>query len=275
MARKIKTPKVPLSRLDQFIYVMLSLLWGAFCIATVLLFGIVIPEALAFSDASVIAREGVIGVLCSLPMAFFGAAPLLIAMGHAWQIKQPIFGNKKFKPKFGKPVIKLSPLFSREFRENIRNDQKKYIKRTLVSFVITFTVCALILPFGLFPRTVLDNENHVKRYNCFDQLTDDRRIEDADKFIIQIYHSYGSRVSPKYGIRLTFKYENRKYSFGLGDFGDMEREAILRHMLLLKRCFGEDQYEIVNVEKMEQLVEYRNFTDAERKLVYDLFDYTP
>ena len=106
-------------------------------------------------------------------------------------------------------------------------------------------------------------------------MTDERSVEDAEKLIIQISYSNGRRTSPKWGIRLTFKYEDCKYSFNLGGFGDMEREDILRHMLLLKRYFSEDQYEIVNIEDMERLVSYQDFTDAELKLVYDLFDYTP
>lgn len=275
MARKVKTPTVPLSGLDKFIYVILALLWVAFCIATVVVFGIAIPQALAFSDATVVAREGAWGVVCSLPMAFWGTSPLLIALGHAWKTKQPIFGNKKFKAQFGKPVIKLTPLFSPEFRKNLQADQKKYIKKTLISFVIVFVVCALIIPFGLFPRKVLDTSNQLRHYNCLNQMTDERRIEDAEKLIIYIDYSHGYRTSPKWGIRMTFKFEDSKYSFTLGSFNDMEREDVLRYMLKLKGIFSQDQYEIVNVEDMEDLVIYRHFSDAELKLVYDLFDYTP
>lgn len=275
MARKIKTPTVPLSGLDKFIYVILALLWVAFCIATVFVVGIAIPQALAFSDATVVAKEGAWGVVCSLPMAFWGTLPLMIALGHAWKIKQPIFGNKKFKAQFGKPVIKHIPLFSPEFRKNLQADQKKYIKKTLISFVIVFIVCALIIPFGLFPRKVLDTSNHLRHYNCLNQMTDERRIEDAEKLIIYISYSNGLRTTPKWGICLAFKFEDCKYSFTLGSFNDMEREDVLRYMLKLKGCFSRDRYEIVNVEDMEDLVIYRHFSDAELKLVYDLFDYTP
>jgi hypothetical protein len=55
----------------------------------------------------------------------------------------------------------------------------------------------------------------------------------------------------------------------------MEREDVLRHMMLLKRYFSEDQYEIRHIDRMERLVDYQNFTDAELNLVYDLFDYVP
>ena len=277
MARKIKTPKVPLSRLDQFIYLMLSLLWGAFCIATELVFGIVIPEALAFSDASVIAKEGVAGIFCAMPMAFFGAAPLLIAMGHAWQIKQPIFGNKKFKPKFGKPVIKLTPLFSPEFRKNLQEDQKKYIKKILISFVITFTVCALIVPFGFFPRKVLDNENTFKTYNSFNHVTHEAALEEATCAVIRITRSSSGRRGGRrhWGITMKFVFEEKTYYVTLGSFGDMEREDVLRYMLSLKDYFKDGRYEILSTEWMDRLIDDKNFTATEQKLVYDLFDYTP
>jgi hypothetical protein len=74
---------------------------------------------------------------------------------------------------------------------------------------------------------------------------------------------------------LTFEYEHRDYVLSLGCFGGMERADVLRHMLLLKRYFSEDQYEIRHIDRMEKLVDYQNFTDTELNLVYDLFDYAP
>lgn len=275
MARKIKTPKVPLSGLDKFIYVIIWLSSFAWLFFFFIVCGITIPETIAFSDPTVVA-QCYTGHVYYIPMAFYMSFTPGILASFGWERKQPIFGNKKFKPRFGQPVIKTFPLFSKEFRDSLSEKQKKRIKRIALVLLILFVVCAAILPFGIYPRSVLDNQNHFKHYNSFNQLTDEVTVGEANRLIIEIDYSSGHRGhSPSWGIELTFEYEHRDYKLTLGGFGDMEREDVLRHMLLLKRYFSEDQYEIVNIEAMERLVDYQNFTDAELKLVYDLFDYTP
>ena len=276
MARKIKTPKVPLSGLDKFIYVMLWLV-GFFSGVVVLAFsGTTLPETVVFSDPTVVAYHGMTFFFCAIPIAGYISLTLMILVAYGWDRKQPIFGNKKFKPKFGQPVIKTFPLFSKEFRDSLNEKQKKRIKRIATILLILFVICAAILPFGIYPRSVLDNQNHFKHYNSFNQLTDEVTVEEADRLILEIDYSSGHRGhSPSWGIELTFEYEHRDYKLTLGGFGDMERADVLRHMLLLKRYFSEDPYEIVNIKDMERLVDYQDFTDAELKLVYDLFDYTP
>lgn len=276
MARKVKTPKVPLSGLDKFVYVMLWLVGFSAMLAVLLVCGLTIPEAVAFSDPTVVAHNGIASFFCAIPMAGYISLTLMILVAYGWEHKQPIFGNKKFKPKFGQPVIKTFPLFSKEFRDSLNEKQKKRIKRIALILLILFVACAVILPFGIYPRSVLDNQNHFKHYNSFNQLTDEVTVEEANRLILEIDYSSGHRgSSPSWGIRLTFEYEHRDYVLSLGVFGDMEREDVLRHMMLLKRYFSEDQYEIQHIDRMERLVDYQNFTDAELKLVYDLFDYVP
>ena len=276
MARKIKTPKVPLSGLDKFIYIMLWLVGFFSGIVILALGGTALPETVAFSDPSVLAYHGMAFFFCAIPIAGYISLTLMILVTYGWDRKQPIFGNKRFKPKFGQPVIKTFPLFSKEFRDSLSDKQKKRIKRTATVLLILLVVCAAILPFGIYPRSVLDNQNHFKHYNSFNQLTDEVTVEEANRLILEIDYSRGHRgSSPSWGIQLTFEYEHRDYSLTLGGFGNMEREDVLRHMLLLKRYFSDDQYEILHIDRMEKLVDYQDFTDAELKLVYDLFDYTP
>jgi len=275
MARKIKTPKVPLSGLDKFIYIVLWLV-GFFSGIVILAFcGTTLPETVVFSDPTVIAYHGMAFFFCAIPIAGYISLTLMILVAYGWDRKQPIFGNKKFKPKFGQPVIKTFPLFSKEFRDSLSEKQKKRIKRTATVLLILLVVCAAILPFGIYPRSVLNNQNHFKHYNSFNQLTDEVTVGEADRLILEITYRNNRKSSPSWGIELTFEYEHRDYKLTLGGFGDMEREDVLRHMLLLKRYFDEDQYEILHIDRMENLVDYQDFTDAELKLVYDLFDYTP
>ena len=276
MATKVKTKKVPLSGLDKFIYVTGYLVSFALFAVFLLVFGKAVPEAVAFSDPSVVARHGEAGLLCAIPMTLLVTFTPVILLGNGWHYKQPIFGNKTFKPKFRQPVIKIVPLFSKEFRQSLTEKQVKRIKRIGTILLIVFVVFAVILSLGIYPRTVLDKQNHFKAYNSFNQLTDKVAVQEADCLTLEITHHRSRRgFSRSWGIQLTFAYEHREYKLVLGGFGDMEREDVLRHMLLLKRYLGEDQCEVQHIDRMEELVDYQDFTDAELKLVYELFDYTP
>ena len=170
MARKVKTPKVPLSRIDKLIYVITCLVSFAWLFVIMFAFGYMIPDAVAFSDPTVVAHNDSVLLLCCVPMAFYMSLTPGILASLGWERKQPIFGNKKFKPKFGQPVIKTFPLFSKEFRDSLNEKQKKRIKRIATILLILFVVCAAILPFGIYPRSVLDNQNHFKHYNSFNLL---------------------------------------------------------------------------------------------------------
>ena len=136
MARKIKTPKVPLSGLDKFIYIMLWLVGFFSGIVILALGGTALPETVAFSDPSVVAYHGMAFFFCEIPIAGYISLTLMILVAYGWDRKQPIFGNKRFKPKSGQPVIKTFPLFSKEFRDSLSDKQKKRIKRTATVLLI-------------------------------------------------------------------------------------------------------------------------------------------
>jgi hypothetical protein len=80
---------------------------------------------------------------------------------------------------------------------------------------------------------------------------------------------------PHWGITMKFVFEEKSYYVTLGSFGNMEREDVLRYMLSLKDYFKDGRYEILSAEWMDRLIDDKNFTATEQKLVYDLFDYTP
>ena len=276
MARKVKTPKAPLSRIDKLIYVTTWLVSFAWLFVIMFAFGYMIPDAVAFSDPTVVAHNDSLLLLCCVPMAFYMSLTPGILASLGWERKQPIFGNKKFKPKFGRPVIKTFPLFSKEFRDSLSEKQKKRIKRIAVVLLILFLVCAVILPFGIYPRTTLDNENIFKTYNSFNRVTHEAALEGATCAVIDITYSGGGRHgSPHWGIEMEFVFEEKSYCVTLGSFGDMEREDVLRYMLSLKEYFQNGQYEITNIERMKKLINDKNFSESEQKLVYELFDYTP
>ena len=275
MARKIKVKKPPLSAIDKFIYVLVGFSSIVLMVLVLMLFAQTIPNKVAFSDESVVARYGLAGLYSAIPMVMFVTfTPGLLAY-KGWEEKQPIIGNKKYKPKFNESVLKTFPLFSRAFRENLKEHQKKTIKKTAFVVLIIFLICASILPFGIFPRTVIDDQNVITHYNVFNQITHEASIEEADRLVIRISSHKGRRTPRSYGIKLEFVYGKESYYLNLGGFGDMEREDVLRYMLSLKDYFKDGRYEILSTEWMDRLIDDKNFTATEQKLVYDLFDYTP
>ena len=164
-----------------------------------------------------------------------------------------------------------------KFRQNLGKKQKKRIKRIATVLLIVFVVCAVILPFGIYPRTVLDNKNTFKTYNSFNNVTHEVALKKAICVVIDITHSASGRynTSHHYGINMKFVFEEKAYCVTLGSFGDLEREEVLRYMLSLKEYFKDGRYEITNINRRKKLLNDKKFSATEQKLVYELFDYTP
>ncbi len=275
MARKIKVKKPPLSAIDKFIYILVGFSGIVWMILVLTFFAQTIPDKVAFSDASVVARYGFAGLYSAIPMAMFVIFTPVLLASVGWEEKQPIVGNKKYKPRFNETVLKTFPLFSRAFRQNLKEHQKKSIKKTATIVMIIFLICAAILPLGFFPRTVIDDQNVITHYNVFNQVTHEAPIEEADKLVIRISSHKGRRTSRSYGIKLEFEYGQDSYYLNLGGFDDMSREDVLRYMISLKEYFKDGRYEVLSAKWMDRLIDDKNFTETEQKLVYELFDYTP
>lgn len=275
MARKIKgknaAKKPPLSKLDKAIYIvgiMLGIAWGItfmfICIAT-------IPKAVVSSDESIISYNSRIsGLWCELPLIMFFWFFPGVLFACLMNAKQPIFGNKRYKPPTFAPVIKAYPLFSKEFRQNLTDEAKRKIKKTAKSILITFIVCVIIFPFGIYPREAIDKNYNFLSYNSFDQKIRSSNIKEADHLIIRI--TSGRRSSRRY-IRMEFKFEGKTYTFSEHHFDGMTREEALKHMVYLKSFFDEDEYEIINAHLIDAYIYQRGYSNTELALVYDLLDY--
>ena len=76
-----------------------------------------------------------------------------------------------------------------------------------------------------------------------------------------------------YGIEITVLFEEKSYSFKLGDFKKMNTEETLRYLLHLKSFFSKETYEIEHIERVDKLLDDNDFSDTEIQLVYELLDY--
>lgn len=271
--RKIKNgaKKPPLSLLDKTIYIILVLLGFAMLLVMMLGMGLFLPKSIAFADDTIVASYNP-AVICALPLTLLIALGIAFLAGRGIDNKQPIFGNKHFKPAGLKPVIKTYPLFSKEFRENLSNGTKRKIKKTVKILLILLIVFSVIYSLGIFPRTVLDKYNNCTSYNMFNNETHRCNITEAEKLVIDIYHNIHYRNADTWGIRLEFSCAHKTHKFTLGSFYEMNTEDTLNYMIYLKSLLS-GRYEITNIDRMEKLIWDRGFSAKETQLVYELFDY--
>lgn len=272
--KKIKTKKPPLSWLDKFIYNMLILLVSVGIMLGWFLLLITVPEKVAFSDPAVIAYRSDAFALCSLPLLIV-LFLVTFVFAHGYQKKQPIFGNKKFKTIGFQPMIKVYPIFSKAFRENLTDKTKRMVKKIFTAWMICFVVSVLILLLGIYPREVFDKQNNFSRYNSFNQVTSMEHIEEAKNLVINIRTKRGHRSFESYRyIELGFVFEEHTYWLNIGSFREADRETVLEHMLHLKSFFKAREYEVRNMDQFEKLLQEEKFNARETELVYELFDYT-
>ncbi|MBE6773284.1 MAG: hypothetical protein E7544_03565 [Ruminococcaceae bacterium] len=268
--KKLKAKRPPLSHADSFIYILI--LFSAFF----LIFGlsfllyVVIPKHIAYSDSSIIASQtDDKAIFCFLPITLLLSQTLILMGSAGLKRRQPIFGNKKFKPRMFEPVLKVYPLFSRDFKKNLAEEQKEKIKKTVVFVSVLLIISLIIMPLGFSPRDTLDNENILKTYNSFNRVTHSVNVENAEKLVIKIYKAHKSYT---YHIELTFIDGNHKYVFYEHSFDNLSSEETLKHIDEIKEVFNNGKYELLNTNRVDSLIESKNYSPTEKALVYKIFD---
>ncbi len=274
-ARKFKRKfkKAPLSFIDKAIYVILIFLGVVLAFVLFALFGIYIPIKMSYSDVNVVAIVNSSATIWAMPFSLLGSMVFVVLGYFGLKNKQPIFGNKKIKPSYFESTIKTYPLFSKGFRENLTVSAARKIRITAISILIAIVVSAFMIPFGFYPRTVLDKDNNIITYNTFNKETKRINISDSQKNVINISYSNGRRSGPRWGIQMIFVFDNEEYTVGLGAFDKMSTSEALRYMIDLKNNLGEGNYTITNTNRMEDLLTQNGYSDEEKALIYELFEY--
>lgn len=271
ITRKVKrgAQKPPLSGLDKAIYVFLILLSMGLLVAALLIY-LYILDYIAFSDESIVAKEATLGMIFAIPLVMFIGMFPMITFAYGYKAKQPIFGNKRFRTPAFAPLLKTYPILSKEFRQNLTDENKAKIRKNTKSILVIFFVCVLLFTFGIYPRKVLDKDNNFTSYNSFNKKIHSYNIEEADNLVIRIHRH---RRGAGYSIEMDFEFDGQKYNVGQGSFNNMSREETLEYMVYLKSFFDESEYEITNIKRMDDLLYYNDFTNVERELVYEVLDY--
>ena len=231
----------------------------------------IISDKIARAEDFAVAVSGSDMSLLILPFFFLLLFISLFPIYLCYDKEQPIFGNKSFKPNPGQFYEEETPIVSRKFWREMSDETRNKLAKFWVAVSVLFVTFFALSLFGIYPRSVLDKENNIKTYNSFNEVTDIYSVEKADKLIIDIGVS-SSRSSRSYYIEIIFVFGDKEYGFGQGTFQGMKREDVLEYMLRKKSEFN-DKYEVNGTNLMEKLCKDRKFTEAEKALVYELFDY--
>ena len=268
--RKTPIPKPPLSLIDKLIYALFfigGVLWMCFVMIIV---GGKLPRIVAFSDPTVKAL-GAKYLLWCLPLAFSGELFLSLIGLTGITVKQPIFGNKRFKPRFGVNVIKMYPFFSKDFWQNLSKKSKKRINTFLFVFAVVFLVSFILIFLDLFPRNVVDTKDNFKSYDILNRLTETHNITGADEMTVEITRtSRKGRVS--YHLYVSFTFDDKTYSLPLGCLEDAGYEETLEYMLYLKSLVPQSKWRFENENRISELAAHKEFTSEEKRLLNELFD---
>ena len=261
----------PLSKADKLVYNTASVIFVILSFGS-LIVPLLVSKAIAFSEPSVIAmRQSGIIILCYVLLIMFFAA-FAVAAGVLQNKRKPLFENKSFKPRDGQPYKKETPMFSKEFWQNMSEKTKVKLYFGAVICVLVLALSLFIAFMGIYPRDVLLKSGEIKTYNSFNELAESHNIENADRLVISIGMS-STRYGTSYQIICGFVFGEDKFWFDQLSFDNMETEEILEYMLALKEDFG-GKCVIEDTDLVKSLCRDRRFNETEKALVYELFGYS-
>ena len=269
---KGKAQRPPLSVVDKVIYGVAILLPIALSFWVFMIFAETLPQWLAYRDPYVIACWND-GFLWGLPLFTFIAFLCMLPVFGA-EKRQPIFGNKRYKAPAFSHTIKVHPLCSREFWLELSDSNHQRIKKTCNWLLLGLIGCLLLAIIGLFPRYVLTSQRTVIRYNALNYPAESYSIYDTQKLVLQAYHVRDDGRDDWY-FSMKFVFDTNKdiaYSFRPGYFDHMTREEALQQMLRLKDNLFSGKCEILGTDLVDDVIRDQEYTDAEAKLLYQLFD---
>ena len=272
MAKKLKAQKPPLSALDNAIYLGAIVFFMA--VFSLALYSLAqIPSIIAFRDEAVVGIAGGSAILLlALPWYMFSAMVPTVVLALMMSNRQPIVGNRRFKPKFGQPVIKVYPLFSRELRESLPTARRVGFVRTAVILLVIFLVLAALIPFGIYQRATLDRDDVISEFGVRNQVKNSFAVEDADEILIRIEVSGGRRGSHRTYLSMTLVFGDEEYKFTPSAFHEMSTTEALRYMIRLKEL-APDKVEISRTDRMERVLREHDYSAAEIALIDELFEY--
>lgn len=279
MARKAKNrmhrmPK--LSFLDKTIYWLAMLLLCALYCG--LLFGtIILRNKIAFRDEMVIACEDNISFLWLLVPWMTFSLMTFILWQDLYQRRKPIFGLRNFK--YGPPAWpKEYPLFMKNKPYVYVSERKKKERKQIAILLLVVLLISFIpYPWSLYGRDCLFSDGSIVQYNMFNGKAQEFTSGEIESVEIEAYRYTTGKAAKKkhWGVRMTFITDSGKeYCFYHGEFRDdvpTDTRYWLAAMLRVKNRYDPGIIIYSGVENLGKVVSDKKLTDAEAKILYQLF----
>lgn len=267
----------PLSFWDKMIYWIIMLVLCA-CYCFMLLGTIFLRSEIAFQDEMVVASEDNISFFWFLPPFLTFFLMTFITWYDLYHSRKPIFGLRNFK--YGPPAWpKEYPLFMRSKPYVYVSERKKKERRgTALLLLVVLLVSFIPYPWSLYGRDVLYSDGSIVQYSMFNSKTHEYSSGKIASVEIEVFrNSTGkSNIIKRYDVQMTFTTDNgRKYCFTYGEFrGDVQTDTRywLTTMLQIKKRYIPEIVTYTGVENLEKVVSDHKLTDAEREILYQLFD---
>ncbi len=273
IAKKVRKKRMtaPLSVLDKIIYFAVMLIITAVMTVCAIQLVITIPDDIAFSD-------GVIAVTSqsswfSFMMIFMVGTMLNLPMLIGLDRKIPLFGNKSFKPSGKYPAVTLTPLFTKKFFTELTRKKRRHIKIYFIALAIIFLVCAVVVGLCVCPRKTLDENRRLITYNTFNQVTHEQKIENCKSFTVCVEWVSRRRGVGHHQAAVKFEFADCTYSFSLPQFEKMSVKDSLEYLLNVKEDLGKARFRVENAEDLEEVFVHFDYSEYEKSLIYELFDF--
>ena len=275
IAKKVRKKRktAPLSVLDKCIYVGLTILIFAIFFFTLIILGHEIPEKIAYQKEAVIAA--------TLPDSWLKVWVLVLPTLTLWiplliglENKQPLFGNKRFKPTGKYPAVTLTPLFTKKFFIKLTRKDKKLIKTYCIVLAVVLVVCIVVQLFGIYPSKTLDENGRFVTYNSFNKITHEQKTVNVKCFTVYVekVHHGRSYLNYHHRVAMDFSFTDSTYSFTLLDFANLSTEEAVKYLLDVKKDLGSGRFRVENAEDIEKVFEYYDYSENEKDLIRQLFD---
>lgn len=278
MSKKKKKPlkrrKPPLSLLDKAIYGVWFLVHFCILAGLLILLTVVIPRAVAFCDAQVVAyRPEVATMWLVAPLALYLLVTVLLVAMYPYAEQIPIFGNRKIA--YGRDPWDLR-CFPLTDRRHWQRPQKKYRWSTgrIVACLAGLWLAGLLLLGAMALPSVIGRDclRRDATVVCYNGQNKEVAVYRPDTLTVRAYFKSG-----RYGgwrCALVLQDEDHRFSFTPGDFRlTGSPEDWLEQMLEVKSHVPLEDIIIDGGENLMGLQRDYGFDGEEMKLLRELFSH--
>jgi hypothetical protein len=256
----------PLTFLDKSIY-FLGILFSLLAAMLSVIFFSSISDVIAFSKPGTVAYSSHASSLLVFPVVLFLEISTIALLVGGWQSKKPIFGSKKYK--YGEYPYKEDcfPIFSRKKR--CKNpSQKKFARKMIALWFSILTVLACLLPFGLFGRNAIYQDNRIETINFLNIPDHIYTVDDFAHLTIRAKYVSGYKSPGRWEYGITIKMTNgESFYFSNRDFNG----PCLDKMLEIKELFAQESITVKGAGNLGKVSDFLGYDAKESAKLQRLF----